>query len=50
MKLKHKLEHKFSGIPLITILIYKIKIKIINISQLSVLFNIILDVISLDYT
>ena len=33
---------------LMNIVIYKVKIKIINLSQLRVLFNIILDVISLD--
>ena len=43
---------KFNGILgyslLMDIVIYKINIKIINVSQLRVLFNIILDVISLD--
>ena len=33
---------------LMNIVIFKVKIKIINLSQLRVLFNIILDVISLD--
>ena len=43
---------KFNGILgyslLMNIVIYKVKIKIINLSQVNVLFNIILDVISLD--
>ena len=33
---------------LLNIVIYKVKIKIIKLSQLRVLFNIILDVISMD--
>ena len=39
---------KFNGILLMTIVINKIKIKSINVSQVRVLFKIILAVISLD--